>query len=165
MLDYYKKRYSPERIFFVISGDIQAEKAFQLVRDRLSGWNRGQLNDPPLQAEPEQVCVRKAAYHFEDPLARIAIGFHIPDASHENVPALDVLASILGSDKSSRLISRLQDEKRLAINIDAFCYTPYFSGVFGVSATTSPDKMDALKSAIFAEIRRFPPITKSRKMS
>jgi len=65
-----------------------------------------------------------------------------------------VLASILGSDKSSRLISRLQDEKHLAINIDAFSYTPYFSGVFGISATTAPDKMDELKAAIFAEIKK-----------
>ncbi|MFZ2655977.1 MAG: pitrilysin family protein [Victivallales bacterium] len=154
MLDYYRKRYSPERIFFVISGDIQAEKAFLLIRERLSGWNRGQLNDPPLQSESEQVCTRKTTYHFDDPLARIAVGFHIPDASHEDVPALDVLASILGSDKSSRLISRLQDEKHLAINIDAFSYTPYFSGVFGISATTSPDKLDALRAAIFAEIKK-----------
>jgi len=152
MLDYYRKRYSPERTFFVISGDIDADKAFKLIRERLSGWSRGQISEPPLQSEPEQVCIRKSVCHFEDPLARLAIGWHIPDASHEDVPALDVLASILGSDKSSRLISRLQDERHLAINIDAFSYTPYFSGVFGISATTSPDKIDELKSAIFAEV-------------
>ncbi len=163
MLDYYKKRYSPERSFFVISGDIDAEKAFKMIKERLAGWNRGQLSEPPLQTEPEQVCIRKSTSHFADPLARIAIGFHIPDASHEDVPALDVLASILGSDKSSRLISRLQDEKQLAINIDAFSYTPYFSGVFGISATTSPEKIDALKSAIFAEIKKLSTDDKIRK--
>ncbi|OGV36662.1 MAG: hypothetical protein A2X48_16830 [Lentisphaerae bacterium GWF2_49_21] len=163
MVDYYKKRYSPERTFFVISGDIDAEKAFLLIKDKLSGWSRGQLSDPPLQSEPEQVCVRKSLYHFEDPLARIAIGFHIPDASHEDVPALDVLAAILGSDKSSRLISRIQDEKRLAINIDAFCYTPYFSGIFGISATTPPEKIEDLKSAIFAEIKKLSTDDRVRK--
>ncbi len=153
MMDYYRKRYSPERSFFVISGDIDAEKAFLLIKERLSSWQRGQLSEPPLQPEPEQICIRRSTYHFEDPLARIALGFHIPDASHADVPALDVLAGILGYDKSSRLISRIQDEKHFAINIDAFSYTPYFSGIFGISATTSPDKIEELKPAIFAELK------------
>lgn len=154
MLDYYRKRYSPERIFFVVSGDIDSEKAISLIREKLGKWGRGQLAEPPLAAEPDQVCTRSSTYHFEDPLARLAIGFHIPDCSHPDVPALDILASVLGSDKSSRLVSRLEDERQLAIHIDAFSYTPYFQGIFGVSATTTPDKMGALKTAIFDEIKK-----------
>ncbi len=154
MLDYYKKRYSPERTFFVISGDIDSEKAVSLIREKLGDWGRGQLAEPPLAVEPEQVCTRSSVYHFEDPLARLAIGFHIPDCSHPDVPALDILASVLGSDKSSRLVSRLEDERQLAMHIDAFSYTPYFQGIFGVSATTTPDKVEALKTAIFEEIKK-----------
>jgi zinc protease len=154
MLDYYKKRYSPERTFLVISGDIDSEKAISLIREKLGNWGRGQLAEPPLALEPEQVCTRSSVYHFEDPLARLAIGFHIPDCSHPDVPALDILASVLGSDKSSRLVGRLEDERQLAIHIDAFSYTPYFQGIFGVSATTAPDKMESLKTAIFDEIKK-----------
>jgi zinc protease len=154
MLDYYRKRYSPERTFFVISGDIDSEKAVSLIKEKLGDWGRGQLAEPPLALEPEQVCTRNSTYHFEDPLARLAIGFHIPDCSHPDVPALDILASVLGSDKSSRLVGRLEDEKQLAIHIDAFSYTPYFQGIFGVSATTAPEKMEALKAAIFDEIKK-----------
>ncbi len=154
MLDYYKRRYSPERIFFVISGDIDSGKAVSLIREKLGNWGRGQLAEPPLSIEPEQVCTRSSVYHFEDPLARLAIGFHIPDCSHPDVPALDILASVLGSDKSSRLVGRLEDERQLAIHIDAFSYTPYFQGIFGVSATTTPDKMEALKTAVFEEIKK-----------
>jgi zinc protease len=61
---------------------------------------------------------------------------------------------VLGSDKSSRLVNRLEDERQLAIHIDAFSYTPYFQGIFGVSATTAPDKIEALKTAIFDEIKK-----------
>jgi zinc protease len=154
MLDYYRKRYSPERTFFVISGDIDSEKAVSQIKEKLGSWGRGQLAEPPLALEPEQVCTRNSTYHFEDPLARLAIGFHIPDCSHPDVPALDILASVLGSDKSSRLVGRLEDEKQLAIHIDAFSYTPYFQGIFGVSATTAPEKMEALKAAIFDEIKK-----------
>ena len=69
-------------------------------------------------------------------------------------PALDILASVLGSDKGSRLVGRLEDERQLAIHIDAFSYTPYFQGIFGVSATTTPDKVESLKTAIFDEIKK-----------
>ncbi len=154
MVDYYHRRYSPDRLFFVISGDVDAALAAKLVKDRLDNWPIGQLAEPILPEEPKQLCARASEYHFKDPLSRISIGYRIPDATHSDIPALDILSSIMGSSKSSRLESALQDEKELAINISSFNYTPYFCGLFGVAAICAPNKLEELQEAVFAEVEK-----------
>ncbi|OGV49995.1 MAG: hypothetical protein A2017_08540 [Lentisphaerae bacterium GWF2_44_16] len=154
MEEYYKKRYLPGRSFFVISGDIDADMAIEELREKFGKQPIGDLNEQFIPEEPEQTCHVSSEYTFKDPLARLAIGFHSPCASGPDVPALDIIASIMGQNKSSRLIRKLKDEKHLAININSFNYTPYFCGLFAVNATCSPDKARELEDSIYSEFEK-----------
>lgn len=154
MLEYYKERYSPERVFFVIAGDVDAAHVISRIKEKLGKWEMGRIEEPPLPEERNQICPRSLKFHFKDPLARLAVGFHVPEASHPDTPALDLLAVILGQNRSSRLVNRLRDERQIAIHIDAFNYTPYFCGVFTISAVCAPEKIDELKAGIFEEIEK-----------
>ncbi len=152
MADYYELRYSPERCFFMISGDVDAGRIAQVLEKKLGKWRRGNIAEPFLPDEPEQNCFRRCDYAFKDPLARIAAGYKLPDASSAEIPALDILCGLMGQSRSSRLIQRLKTEKELAIGISSFNYTPSFCGMMGISAVCTPDKVSALEAELRTEL-------------
>lgn len=154
MAEYHRRRYTADRTFFVVAGDVVPDKIVDFLNAKLAGpSNLGCIQEPPIIAEPEQKCLRSIDMRFDDPLARLDIGFRIPDSTSNDIPALDLLSSILGHSKSSRLVRNLRDSKQLALNVDAYTYSSVFDGMFTVSATCQPDKIDELESAILAELR------------
>ena len=153
MFQYYQQRYSPERTFFVISGDVNTQTVLEMLENRLSSWRHGNIYEPPLPEEPVQIGIRANNCFFEDPLARLAIASRIPPAAHSDIPALDLISAILGQGNSARLIKSLQNEKELALGVGAFTYAPNFSGVSAIFATTTPDKLPALEKALIGELK------------
>jgi len=153
MFEYYQQRYSPERTFFVISGDVETQAVLDMLDKGLSSWRHGNIYEAPLPCEPVQIGLRSNNCFFEDPLARLAIASRIPSAAHPDIPALELISAILGQGKSARLIKSLQNEKELAISLGAFTYAPNFSGVSAISAATTPDKVPALEKALLGELK------------
>jgi zinc protease len=154
MFQYYQQRYSPERTFFVISGDVETQAVLEMLDKRLSSWRHGNIYEPPLPEEPVQIGLRSNNCFFEDPLARLAVASRIPSAAHSDIASLDLISAILGQGKSARLVKALQHEKELAIGVGAFTYAPNFSGVSAISATTTPEKLPALETALLNELQK-----------
>lgn len=152
MEDYYKTRYSPVRTFFVIAGKIDPDLALDCIGKKLGKWQIGNLDEIILPEEPAQICEKNAVFRFKDPLARLSLAYHIPDVSHPDIPALDVLVSILGQSKSSRLVSSLKTRKQLAIGISAYNFTPYFCGMLKAGITCKPENLQQVKDETFKEI-------------
>ena len=154
MKAYYERRYTPGRSFFVVTGAVSPELVFERISELAGAWAPRQLAEIPIPLETPRSCAKNLKLCFKDPLARIALAYQSPPACHEDVPALDVLASILGQNKGSRLVQKLKHERQLAINISSFNYTPLFCGIMGVSALCSPENADGLKRGIFDEIEK-----------
>ncbi len=152
MIEYYRQRYSPERCFFVVIGDVDATAVVTQLEQVLGQWPCGCLTDPILPNEPRQVYPRKFTYHFNDPLARLAIGYKLPEACHHDIPALDIMVSLLGRTDSSRLVQRFVTEDELAIGISASNYTSPFCGIGGIYALATVDKLDELETGIREEL-------------
>ena len=152
MLQYYQLRYSPERTFFVISGDVETQSVLDMLDKGLSSWRYSNIYEPPLPEEPAQIGLRSNNCFFKDPLARLAVAARIPSAAHPDIASLDLISTILGQGKSARLVKTLQHEKELAIGVGAFTYAPNFSGLFAISATTTPEKLPALETALRSEL-------------
>ncbi len=154
MLDYFNRRYSPGRSFLSVSGKISEEKTFSLAEKYFSPWKRGILDEPPILPEAPQMEFRRAEKCFRDPLHRTAMLFHVPEARHEDIPALTLLSMILGSNRSSRLVSRLQNEECLALGISSYLYSLNSMGAFGISAVCEESKCAKLEKRIFEELER-----------
>lgn len=152
MLDYFDRRYSPERSFLVICGNIAPEKAFSLAEEKFGKWKRGAINEPAIQGEQKQCVLKKSELTFNDPLSRLELAYHIPVASHADIPALDILSMALGANRSSRLVTRLENELKLAINVSSSSYSQYFSGLFLISSTCEPHKAEQLREKLFHEL-------------
>jgi len=89
--------------------------------------------------------------------------WHIPELRHPDVPVLDVLATLLGGGRSSRLYQQVREEQGLVNSVDAWTYSPGNPGLFGMSAVVEPDKYAAACAAMLAEVERMKakPVSKS----
>lgn len=115
----YKKRfYAPDNTILLVAGDFEHDQLMELIRKNYSSWEKSDYTlvtpvEPP-QTEPKRV-------HYQWPaqtLPRLAIGFHGPAYSDEQVDAaaLDLLAEIAFSS-TSPLYQRLviDEQKCLAL--------------------------------------------------
>ncbi|MDD3119547.1 MAG: pitrilysin family protein, partial [Victivallales bacterium] len=148
MSAYHQRRYSPERTFFLVSGQVEPEAMIDAVAARLMSWPRGGLREAVLPAEPPQLSRREAQYRFPDPLARLSLSWHIPPVGHADIPALDILCAILGQNKSSRLVHELKIRRNLAVEVSSFCFTPSFCGLLGLSLLAEPAKLAQLERTL-----------------
>jgi len=151
---YHALRYSPARSFLVVVGDVDEEEAAKLAAEKFSKWPMGRLDEPSLPHEPLQSCKRELCESFPDPLSRISTGWRIPDASHPDIPALDMFCSILGGGQSSRLYKTLKTGTELAINVAAYNYSSSFEGAAGFAATCAPEKAAKLLAESLAVVER-----------
>ena len=152
VMAYYKARYVPNNLFFVVVGDVDAQAVYEQLAAAFEKHPRQPL--PPVYIPPEPAQFGRREHHLEFPteLTRLEIAWHTPELTHPDVPALDTLAMILGDGRSSRLYRRVREELALAHDIHAWCYTPGQPGLFGVEALLDPDKRDTTLREVFAAL-------------
>ncbi|MEO5338954.1 MAG: insulinase family protein [Magnetococcus sp. MYC-9] len=182
---WYHRYYVPNNAVLVVVGDIELASMAQQVRDRFSSipaapppttslpehpppWERdGSV--PTLPQAPSSVAQR---LEVTDPAVTLPMwygGYPTPSlltVDREDVFALDLLATLLGSGSNSRLYKRLVLEEGLAVSVSA-SYGGYARSweLFTLSAAPKMDDgqdvgaqasslMPRLEQAILAEVRR-----------
>jgi zinc protease len=153
LTEYHRARYTPDRCFAVISGDFDPEEARKMAAELTVGCLPGGGRDPLVARDAPQIGPRRARETFAVPTSRISLSWKAPALDHPDAPAFDVLATILGRGRSSRLHRKLREERELALEISAFSWTgPGREGLLGASADAEPAKRDALIEAILSEV-------------
>ena len=148
VMQYYKTRYVPNNLTFVVVGDVDGEKVHQQLAEFFKSYPEKSLKPVFIPEEPPQLGRREAHNEFATELTRLSLAWHIPEITHPDVPALDLLATILGDGRSSRVYRRVREEAGLAFSISAFAYTPGDPGLLGVDANVDPKKRDAAEQLI-----------------
>jgi zinc protease len=148
VMQYYKSRYQPNNLTFVVVGDVDGGKVRQQLADFFKDYPAKSLKPVFIPPEPPQLGRREAHNEFATELTRLALGWHVPEVTHPDVPALDLLSVILGDGRSSRLYRRVREEAGLAFSISTFSYTPGDPGLLGVDATVDPKKRDTAEQLI-----------------
>ena len=150
VMAYYKARYVPNNLFFVVAGDVDAQAVYEQLAAAFETAPRQPLPPVYIAPEPPQLGRREEHVEFPTELTRLEIAWHTPELTHPDVPALDLLALILGDGRSSRLYRRVREELALVHGIHAWCYTPGQPGLFGIEAVLDPEKRDATLREVFA---------------
>ena len=143
VMQYYKTRYVPNNLTFIVVGDVDAEKVRQQLTELFTPYPEKSLKPVFIPAEPPQLGRREVHREFPTELTHLSLAWHIPEVTNPDVPALDLLSTILGDGRSSRLYRRVREEAGLAFGIGAFSYTPGDPGLFGIDATVDPKKREA----------------------
>ena len=150
VMEYYRSMYRAGNITLVVAGDVEPSRVIDRVEALYSEVPPG-APDRSERSEPERKGARFRELAGDIGHSYGEIGWRTRGTLHDDTPALDALAAILGQGRASRLYRGVR-ERGLASSIDAYNYTPTEIGVFGISLEAEPDRTaDALRAA-WAEV-------------
>jgi zinc protease len=145
VLRYYKARYVPNNLTFVVTGDVDANKIHDELGKLFETQPRRALEPIYIANEPGQLGRRDAHEEFPTELTRLSLAWRIPGLTNPDTPALDLLGEILGSGRSSLLNTDIRERKELAHSVSAGMMSLQNEGVFVIQAVTDPDKREAVE--------------------
>lgn len=155
LFHFYHRWYVPQNMAFIAVGDFKSAAMLKKIEAAFAGLEK---NHPSLEAarlaEPPQ---HKPVVAIQsDPIqsTHFAFGFHIPELTHPDVPALDILSHILGGATSSRLEQTLKEKKRLVQSIYTHAYTPKDPGLLLVGGQLNAQQADRAFMSFWEEIKK-----------
>ncbi len=151
---YYHEKYAPNNVFYVVAGDVAASTVIQQIQEAYAGARARPIAPFVLPEEPPQTAPREVIEEAPIELAYLHLAWHTPELRHPDVPVLDVLATLLGSGRSSRLYRQVRETEGLVYSVHAWTYNPGNPGLLGISATLDPANLDAASAALLAEVER-----------
>ncbi|NLM17140.1 MAG: insulinase family protein [Candidatus Riflebacteria bacterium] len=120
---FYRKYYTPANMTVVIVGDAEPEKTIELVKKYWLRIPAGEAARRITTVEPPQTAERTVTlYDKSQPYCMI--GWHIPEGTHEDIPALEAMTAILGQGRTSRLYKKLVLQEKIAVAAGAFAGFP-----------------------------------------
>ena len=155
LVDYHRRHYSPDNVILAVAGDVPLDDMEAAIRERLGKIPRTPRAPAHVPAEPAQLAERSGRQTGPYEVTRIAWVFHATDLADPDTPALDVLASAIGSGRSSLLVKRLREERQIVLDVDAWSYTPKDPGLFGIYAECEPEREAEVVAALREEVARF----------
>ena len=109
------------------------------------------LNEPPLTKE-----IRDTVYD-EIQLPAVIQGYRIPEQTHPDYYALDMLASVLSRGESSRMYKRIVDQEQLALAVFNFAFGLEHYGLsinYGIANMgIAPDSLEAVMDEEVQKLR------------
>lgn len=158
VLDFYNKWYSPSNMTTVIVGDVDTAKTLAAVKRSFS------LNNPRCpQKSPKpvyKVDKRPETQVETDVKLKVETGYMIigfkgcTAANSKDSYALDVLATLLGDGRTSRLYKDIKEQKEIVYSIDAGHSSMKDDSTFYVSANFEPENLQKVKAAVFEDINK-----------
>ncbi len=154
ILAYYKSHYTPDNMVVVITGDFNKKEAKALIKKFFSGAGERlnpQINNKDLKKssdKKEKIIERDVRERY------LAISYRVPPITHEDIPSLDVLATILGDGDSSRLNEALKYRKGIVTGISADLFAPRYDGIFIIYSTFNIDDHTQILKEIDGELKR-----------
>ena len=152
LLAYYHRRYVPDNVFVVVAGDVEAQQVKDWVQEFFGPAPSLPSGAVTLPEEPAQVGRREAVTQFDTTLGYFSLAWHIPRVTHEDVPALDVLAIILGGGASSFLYEEIREKRGLVHGIGAYAFTPAFPGLLTVSGICGVEAIDEIDERVLERL-------------
>lgn len=155
VIAFYKNRYVPQNITFVVVGDVKTNEVLDTVLAMFKKFPRTTERIAILPVEPEQVAPRSTRIEMEGPTTHFALAWPTVPLQSSDLYPLDVASYILSHGDTSRLVKRLLIDEPLVNSVASGSNTPGFvKGWFEVLAQCEPQRVDAVKTIIFEEIER-----------
>jgi zinc protease len=151
---FFRRYYHPGNASLALAGDIDPDRAFDLVRQYF-----GELPPGP-RVEPVRVAAalsRDVRLQFEDrvELPRLYLAWVTPAMFAPDDADLDLATDLLANGKTSRLYRRLVFEERIATDVSASQTSREMAGYAQLTSTAAPGHtLHELETAILEEIDR-----------
>lgn len=149
--EYYQNLYRPANIVVVVAGDVEPDRVYELADRFYAPMPEGELVDEPARNEPDRQRFRFREISGDIVQTHLEWGWRSPGTLHPDTAPLDLLATVLGQGRASRLFRGVREAGRVT-SISAYNYTPTELGVFGISAELRPEEALGALGAIWREV-------------
>jgi zinc protease len=153
---YYDLWYHPNNASLVVVGGFDPAAALKRITELFGPIPRAELPARrPAPAGPRRTAQVRAEIPSKFEVARLVAGFNTVLAGHQDEAALDVLAEVLASGKTSRLYKRLVDGERVASGVSAYGNGGRYPGWLGVQVELLQGKdRPAAEGLVFEELAK-----------
>jgi zinc protease len=153
---FFQTYYTPRNASLTLAGDVRTDDAVSLAAEYFGALEGGE-EPPPVAAPPKPGIAREARLVLEDrvELPRLYLAWHSPALFADDDAALDLVADVLSSGKTSRLYRSLVYDERIATEVAASQNSREIGSFFQIVATAAPGRTLAeLEIAIARELER-----------
>ncbi len=160
LLKYYKKRYVPNNMIFVVSGNVNPGETLDMIKEAFKDFKPGRLETPYNPTELVKVGEYKYIEEFDISQPRGFITKIIPAGNYRDFLSIDLACEILFYKRNSDLPFRLVEEMKLVNWIYGYFNQGYYSNdhtlniMFEAKDPKDMDKIVKLTDEIIQEIIR-----------
>jgi zinc protease len=153
LVSFYRRHYVPEMFALVVVGAVNPDEVLRAARTALgtlprSGARRLPPPPPPAPRATRFDAVRPGGQ------AHLGLAWQAPRLDHADTPALDLLMSILGRTKASRLVASLRERQGIVSAISSSLSAMEGGGLVMITAQLEAEQIPRAETEILSEIRR-----------
>jgi zinc protease len=153
LVSFYRRHYVPEMFTLVVVGAVNPDEVLRVARTTFGVLPRSGARRLPSPAPTAPRAVRLEEVR-PGGQAHLGMAWQAPRLDHADTPALDLLMSILGRTKASRLVASLRERQGLVSSITSGLNAMEGAGLIMVTAQLEPEQLARAEAEIIGEIRR-----------
>jgi predicted Zn-dependent peptidase len=150
LFDFMSRRYSPQRMVFAASGNVEHDHIVDLVNTKFDNLPKHEDHDmEALQYQGGQRIQNRE-------LEQVHVIFGLPTVSYTDDAFYDiqVFNTLLGGGMSSRLFQEIREKRGLVYSVYSFTSHYVDGGLFSIYAGTGPDDLAELMPVMCDELVR-----------
>ena len=153
--DYRKRYYRPENLHVAVAGDVDSDDIKNRILDILGDFSPNGASPPPESVSPPNGDTVEFEFAKDIRQTYLLYGMRAPSIQGtEDEIALDLLSTLLGDGRSSRLVHRLVEQSGLCSNVSAFVWTLDRVAMFGIEACYQEEDEGEIRSILEEELDR-----------
>ncbi|HHT42256.1 MAG TPA: insulinase family protein [Firmicutes bacterium] len=154
MLDFHARRYVPNNMVLVVTGNVVADEIFALAQELYGDMPAKAL--PAREYSPLPVLDSVVYWEQERPIQQsyVILAFPAPASNTRDGAALNMASVILANGRSSRLYRQLIEVERVVNYVTSFYWGFSDMGMFAIYAEMDPANRDRFVEIVRAELQR-----------
>ena len=152
LVSFYRRHYVPESFVLVVVGPVGAAEVFAAAERTFGRLPRSGFQRLPAAA-PRAMHAKRLSIERPGTQAYLGMGWHGPKLDHADTPVVNLLASILGQSRSSRLTQAVRERTPLVTSVSAGYSALEAAGAIVVTAQLDPGNLEQAETAVLEEIR------------
>jgi len=154
IVDYYRRSYVPNNATVVVAGSTPSRETLDVVRAGFEGWAPGALPARPRRAPEPPLAPRRVEESKTLHQTYLGLAWAAAVPPDPDVYALDLVTTVLGQGRASRLVQSLRERLGLVSGIGSSLYLQHDAGTIAVTARTTTARYAEIETAILAEVAR-----------
>lgn len=153
---FYDTWYNPDNMITVVVGDIETEEVINKIEKSFKKITQQKTPKIKYKKDVIKTKIPPIQKNIDTETGYLLIAFRgVSHKDKRESAALDLLATMLGSGKSSRLYQSIQEQKHLTTSIYSSHYSIKDDSIFYIKAKFPPNNQKEVETAIWSELKNF----------